>query len=182
MAAADVKVQVEFNPDRVTAWRQIGYAKHQLTKEQFRDNTVDAAVIAAAESGNGLYTIQVNPRGDGPVATVRVRFRTPGTSDVQEHSWLVPYTGAAVALDRASPTMRLAAVAGAFAERLSNSPYAADVQPDQLINLLQGVPQVYGTDPRPQQLLNMINQSRSAVIQVSPVSTGTGVGGAPGGF
>ena len=171
VAAADVKVQVEFNPNRVTAWRQIGYAKHQLTKQQFRDNTVDAAVIGAAESGNGLYTIQINPRGDGPVATVRVRFRTPGTQDVQEHSWLVPYTGTAVALDRATPAMRLAAVAGSFAERLSDSPYAADVQPDQLINLLQGVPQVYGTDPRPQQLLNMINQSRGAVIQVAPVST-----------
>jgi len=176
VAAADVKAQVEFNPNRVTAWRQIGYAKHQLTKEQFRDNTVDAAVIGAAESGNGLYTVQINPRGDGPVATVRVRFRTPGTQDVQEHSWLVPYTGTAVALDRATPAMRLAAVAGSFAERLSDSPYAADVQPDQLINLLQGVPQVYGTDPRPQQLLNMINQSRGAVIQVAPVSTGIGNG------
>ena len=33
VAAADVKVQVEFNPARVTSWRQIGYAKHQLTKE-----------------------------------------------------------------------------------------------------------------------------------------------------
>src|SRR5205085_6408472 len=40
VAAADVKVQVEFNPKRVTADRQIGYAKHQLTKEQFRYNTV----------------------------------------------------------------------------------------------------------------------------------------------
>ncbi|MEO6740288.1 MAG: von Willebrand factor type A domain-containing protein, partial [Chthoniobacteraceae bacterium] len=55
VAASDVKVQVEFNPKRVTAYRQVGYAKHQLTKEQFRDNTVDAAELAAAESGNALY-------------------------------------------------------------------------------------------------------------------------------
>src|SRR2546422_3094300 len=48
--------QVEFNPRRVTAYRQIGYAKHQLTKEQFRDNAVDAAEIAAAEAGNALNT------------------------------------------------------------------------------------------------------------------------------
>ena len=33
VAAEDVKVQVEFNPQRVISWRQIGYAKHQLTKE-----------------------------------------------------------------------------------------------------------------------------------------------------
>ncbi|HXJ57981.1 MAG TPA: von Willebrand factor type A domain-containing protein, partial [Verrucomicrobiae bacterium] len=38
VAASDVKVQVEFNPQRVTVHRQIGYAKHQLKKEQFRDN------------------------------------------------------------------------------------------------------------------------------------------------
>jgi len=62
VAASDVKVQVEFNPSRVLAYRQVGYAKHQLTKEQFRDNTVDAAEIAAAESGNALYVIESNPR------------------------------------------------------------------------------------------------------------------------
>ena len=172
VAAADVKVQVEFNPQRVTAWRQIGYAQHQLTKEQFRDNTVDAAVIGAAESGNALYTIQINPQGEGPVATVRVRFRTPGTADVQEHSWMVPYTGSAVALDRASPAMRLATVAGLFAEWLSGSPYAADVTPNQLAPLLQGVPQVYATDPRPGQLEAMLREAFAA-----PVKTPTGGSG-----
>ena len=80
VAASDVKVQVEFNPRRVTAYRQIGYAKHQLTKEQFRDNTVDAAEIGAAESGNALYVVEVNPRGEGPLATVRVRYKVPGTT------------------------------------------------------------------------------------------------------
>jgi hypothetical protein len=50
-------------------------------KEQFRDNTVDAAEISAAESGNALYVVGVNPRGKGDVATVRVRFKVPGTSD-----------------------------------------------------------------------------------------------------
>jgi secreted protein with Ig-like and vWFA domain len=59
VAASDVKVQVEFNPDRVISYRQIGYAKHQLTKEQFRNNMVDAAEIAAEESGNALYLIEV---------------------------------------------------------------------------------------------------------------------------
>ena len=66
VAASDVKVQVEFNPARVTAYRQIGYAKHQLTKEQFRDNTVDAAEIGAAESGNALYVVEVNPARQRP--------------------------------------------------------------------------------------------------------------------
>jgi hypothetical protein len=70
-------VQVEFNPQRVISWRQIGYAKHQLTKEQFRDNSVLAAEIAAQEAGNALYTVETKPDGIGPVATVYVRYKFP---------------------------------------------------------------------------------------------------------
>src|SRR6185295_13842418 len=132
VAASDVKVQVEFNPRRVTAYRQMGYAKHQLTKEQFRDNTVDAAEIGAAEAGNALYVVQVNPRGEGPLATVRVRFKVPGTSDYREHEWPVPYDGAAKPLEQARPSMRLATTASAFSEWLVSSPFAAEVTPDKL--------------------------------------------------
>ena len=161
VAAADVKVQVEFNPNRVTAYRQIGYARHQLTKEQFRDNTVNAAAIGAAESGTALYCIQTNPQGDGPIATVRVRYRTPGTTDYQEHEWAVPYTGHAVSLEQASPAMRLAGAASAFSEWLAASPYAAEVTPDGLLNCLNGVSSVYGVDPRPQKLEWMIRQAKA---------------------
>jgi len=161
VAASDVKVQVEFNPARVTAYRQIGYAKHQLTKEQFRDNTVNAAQIGAAEAGNALYTVEVNPAGTGPLCTVRVRFRIPGTADYREHAWDVPFTGNAVALDQASPAMRLAATASAFSEWLASSPYAGEVTPDRLLGYLSGVPEVYGADARPKKLEWMIRQAKS---------------------
>jgi Mg-chelatase subunit ChlD len=161
VAASDVKVQVEFNPDRVTAYRQIGYAKHQLTKEQFRDNTVDAAEIGAAESGNALYVIEVNGNGEGPLAIVRVRYKVPGTTEFHEHEWPVPYTGNAVALELAGPAIRLAAVASAFSEWLASSPYAAEVTPDSLLGLLSGVPEVYGADGRPKKLEWMLRQAKS---------------------
>jgi Mg-chelatase subunit ChlD len=161
VAASDVKVQVEFNPARVTAYRQIGYAKHQLTKEQFRDNSVNAAQIGAAEAGNALYAIAVNPRGEGPLATVHVRYRIPGTSDYREHEWTVIYTGSPVPLERSSAAMRLEATAGAFSEWLAGSPFAADVTPDQLLRYLSGVPQAYGADTRPKTLEWMIRESKS---------------------
>jgi Mg-chelatase subunit ChlD len=161
VAAADCKVQVEFNPKRVTAYRQIGYAKFQLTKEQFRDNTVDAAEIGAAESGNSLYVIEVNPRGEGPLATVRVRYKVPGTSDYPEHEWSVPYTGSVPTMEHASPAMRLAGTASAFSEWLVSSPYAAEVTPDRLLALFSGVPEVYGADERPKKLEWMIRQANS---------------------
>ncbi|HWW02356.1 MAG TPA: von Willebrand factor type A domain-containing protein [Candidatus Acidoferrum sp.] len=161
VAAADVKVQVELNPGRVTAYRQIGYAKHQLTKEQFRDNTVDAAEIGAAESGNALYVIEANPAGEGPLGTVRVRYRVPGTTDYQEREWVVPYTGNAVALEQSSPAMRLATTASAFSEWLATSPYAVEVTPDALLGYLTGVPDVYGADIRPKKLEWMLHQAKS---------------------
>jgi Mg-chelatase subunit ChlD len=163
VAASDVKVQVEFNPKRVTAYRQIGYAKHQLTKEQFRDNTVDAAEIGAAESGNALYVIQVNPGGEGPLGTVRVRYKVPGTGDYREQEWAVPFAGNAVALEQASPAMRLAATASAFSEWLAASPYAGEVTPDSLLGYLSGVPEIYGADGRPKRLEWMIRQGKSVV-------------------
>jgi uncharacterized protein YegL len=112
VAASDVKVQVEFNPRRVTAYRQLGYAKHQLKKEQFRDNTVDAAEIGAAEAGNALYVVQVNPRGEGPLGTVRVRFKIPGTSDYREHEWRCRTTARRSRLEQSPFPMRLAAHGG----------------------------------------------------------------------
>jgi Ca-activated chloride channel family protein len=148
VAASDVKVQVEFNPKRVTAYRQIGYAKHRLTKEQFRDNLVDAAEIGAAEAGNALYTMEVNPQGEGPLATVRVRYRVPGTQDYREHAWEVPFNGAAPALEQAAPAMRLAATAAEFAEWLSDSAFAGEVSPDALRKILVGVPEFYGANSR----------------------------------
>jgi uncharacterized protein involved in exopolysaccharide biosynthesis/Mg-chelatase subunit ChlD len=161
VAASDVKVQVEFNPKRVTAYRQIGYAKHQLTKEQFRDNSVDAAELGAAESGNALYVVDVNGGGDGPLATVRVRYKVPGTMQYQEHEWTVPYAGNATALEQATPALKLAASASAFSEWLATSPYAAEVTPDSVLGYLHGVPEVYGADARPKKLEWMIRQAKS---------------------
>jgi Mg-chelatase subunit ChlD len=161
VAAADVKVQVEFNPQRVTAYRQVGYAKHQLTKEQFRDNTVDAAELGAAESGNALYILEVNPQGVGALGWVRVRYRIPATGQVEEQEWPLAFTGGAVSFQKATPALRLAGVAAAFAEWLVSSPFAASVDPDALLGYLGGVPDAFGLDPRPKRLEWSIRQAKS---------------------
>lgn len=161
VAAANVKVQVEFNPERVKVYRQVGYAKHQLKKEQFRDNTVDAAEIGAAESGNALYVLEVNPAGQGPIGQVRVRYQVPGTEQYREQEWTVPYAGSALPLDQSSPALRLAAVSAGFSEWLASSPYGAEASPERLLPLLQGVAERFGSDPRPGQLETMIRQAQT---------------------
>src|SRR5262249_60815288 len=92
----------------------------------------------------------------GPLGTVRVRFKVPGTSEYREHEWSVPFNGNGVALEQASPAMRLAATASAFSEWLASSPFATEVTPDTLLSYLSGVPEVYGVDAPPKKLEWMI--------------------------
>ncbi len=161
VAAADVKVQIEFNPNRVVVYRQIGYQQHQLTKEQFRDNRVDAAEIGAAESGNALYSVELDPNGNGPIGTFRLRYRVPSTGLYEEREWPLPYTMTETEMAQASPALRLAATAASFAEWLAKSPYAQTVAPEALLNLLRGVPEIYSPDPRPGRLFAMIQEAIS---------------------
>jgi len=161
VAASDVKAQVEFNPERVTSYRQIGYLQHQLTKEQFRDNTVDAAEIGAAEAGNALYVTQINKNGTGPIGTVRVRYRVPATGLYEEREWELPYNPVSAALETSSPAMKLAATSASFAEWLAQSPHAAEVTLGELQSLLNGVPEAFAPDSRPQALQRMIQATRS---------------------
>ena len=55
--AKDVKIQVEFNPARVQAWRQIGYENRALAPQDFADDTKDAGEIGAGHTVTALYEI-----------------------------------------------------------------------------------------------------------------------------
>jgi Mg-chelatase subunit ChlD len=160
VAAADVKVQVEFNPARVVRHRLVGFQQHRLTKEQFRDNTVDAAELGAAEAGNALYLIEPREDGEGPIGYVRARYRVPGTNRYAEREWMLDYPGPAPALRDAPAGLRLATAAAVFAERLARSPYAEGVNLAELEQLARGAAREYPNDPRPAQLVQMIQAAR----------------------
>ncbi|MFY0689089.1 MAG: von Willebrand factor type A domain-containing protein [Cyclobacteriaceae bacterium] len=55
--AKDVKIQVEFNPDKVQAYRLIGYENRKLNDEDFNDDTKDAGELGAGHSVTALYEI-----------------------------------------------------------------------------------------------------------------------------
>lgn len=55
--AKDVKVQVEFNPAKVKAYRLIGYVNRQLDKTAFRDDSIDAGELGAGHSVTALYEL-----------------------------------------------------------------------------------------------------------------------------
>ncbi len=55
--ARDVKIQVEFNPQHVSAYRLIGYENRKLNNEDFKDDTKDAGEVGAGHSVTALYEL-----------------------------------------------------------------------------------------------------------------------------
>ena len=55
--AKDVKIQVEFNPDKVQAYRLIGYENRMLAAEDFNDDKKDAGELGAGHTVTALYEI-----------------------------------------------------------------------------------------------------------------------------
>ena len=55
--AKDVKIQVEFNPARVAAYRLIGYENRLLADKDFNDDTKDAGDLGAGHAVTALYEI-----------------------------------------------------------------------------------------------------------------------------
>jgi Ca-activated chloride channel family protein len=93
--ARDVKIQVEFNPAMVGAYRLIGYENRLLRAEDFNNDVKDAGELGAGHSVTALYEI-VPPGGDVPngsvdplkyqtraaaasaeLATVKLRYKAP---------------------------------------------------------------------------------------------------------
>ncbi|UYZ58305.1 vWA domain-containing protein [Hymenobacter latericus] len=63
--AKDVKLQVEFNPARVQAYRLIGYENRLLADEDFNNDKKDAGELGAGQQVTALY--EVVPVGAPPV-------------------------------------------------------------------------------------------------------------------
>jgi Ca-activated chloride channel family protein len=55
--AKDVKIQVEFNPFKVQAYRLIGYENRMLNAEDFNDDKKDAGELGAGHTVTALYEI-----------------------------------------------------------------------------------------------------------------------------
>ncbi len=75
--AKDVKLQVEFNPRQVAAYRLIGYENRALQNEAFADDGQDAGEIGAGHTVTALY--EIVPAGqDAPLpGTTALRYQAP---------------------------------------------------------------------------------------------------------
>lgn len=55
--AKDVKIQIEFNPNKVQAYRLIGYENRLLNDEDFIDDTKDAGELGSGHTVTALYEV-----------------------------------------------------------------------------------------------------------------------------
>jgi Ca-activated chloride channel family protein len=80
--AKDVKIQVEFNPANVTAYRLIGYENRLLRNEDFNDDKKDAGEIGAGHTVTALY--EIVPAGveiDAPTVDP-LKYQRPASATV----------------------------------------------------------------------------------------------------
>ena len=157
-AAKNVKVQILFNPERVSKFKLYGFEKHKLKKEDFRNDSVDAAEMVE-ESGVALYHFEPIADGRGDIGTVSVRFLDAATNEMVERTWAIPYQPEAPLFSQAEPALRLASVAGLFAEKLKGSPVGERVDLKRLRQETELLKPNFDLQPRFHEFKIMLRQA-----------------------
>lgn len=157
--AKDVKLQIAFNPDRVKAYRLIGYENRTLAARDFDDDTKDAGELGAGHSVTAFYEIvpvgaevgfrvdqsgaaDYQPVGDKPISFspqdlmgARLRYKTPtsSTSSLIEHRVVDRHQPVA----SASTEFRFAAAVAEWGLLLRGSEYRGAASFNQVLALAQ---------------------------------------------
>ena len=145
--AKDAKIQIEFDPATVSAYRLVGYENRILANEDFENDQKDAGDVGAGQQVTALY--EIVPAGyenrpnsnskqpcsfdglDGRLAKVSVRYkeRDENESKLIESSAEV---GSYKALDEASENIRLAASAAMTAKGLRSAKESGKLSADDI--------------------------------------------------
>lgn len=159
-AAENVKVQVHFNPNRVSRYKLIGFEKHRLNTEDFHNDAVDAAELAADEAGVALYQVETIPDGSGEIGEVSVRFRDTAAGRMVENTWTIPHDEKTPAFDQARPSIQLATLSMLAAEKLRGGPLAEATDFTTLSPVISRVKNYYSTSSRVGDLTGMTGKLR----------------------
>ncbi len=141
--AKDVKIQVEFNPAKVQAYRLIGYENRRLAAQDFNDDKKDAGEIGAGHTVTAFYEVvpagmdweapgvdplkyqkpvpKLEATSSDELLTVKLRYKLP---EADESTFLEePFVDTGNAFAKASEDFRFAAGVAAFGMILRDSPY-----------------------------------------------------------
>ncbi len=157
--AKDVKIQVEFNPAQVSAYRLVGYENRMLAAKDFNDDTKDAGEIGAGHTVTALYEIvpvgvqlaastvdplkyqQVDEADlaeaafSGEMMTVKLRYKKP---DGEISSLIeMPIVDQELKLRDASDDFAFAAAVASFGMNLRQSQHAGEFDFNACYNLAE---------------------------------------------
>jgi Ca-activated chloride channel family protein len=157
--AKDVKIQIEFNPGKVGAYRLIGYENRVMAAQDFNDDRKDAGEIGAGHTVTALYEVVpvgvpmnlagVDPlKYQKPVAAppseavdspetlnLRLRYKQPDgdTSKLLE----IPITDNGAKFEGASIDFKFASAVASFGMILRDSPYRGSATFETVRSLAQ---------------------------------------------
>ena len=153
--AKDVKLQVEFNPEKVASYRLIGYENRLLRKEDFDDDTKDAGEIGAGHSVTALYEVVPKGTPSGASAPEPLRYQTVAETrrdygnelmyvklryklpDANTSRWL-DHVVVSSQPGIGSTDLRFAASVAAFGMILRDSEYRGSATLDDVLRLARG--------------------------------------------
>jgi len=145
--AKDVKIQVEFNPHKVKAYRLVGYENRVMANEDFDDDKKDAGELGAGHTVTALYEIipagsseEVKKTGtlkyqetkikstaasSGEMLTVKLRYKPPK----EEKSRLIeePVIDGDIPLEKTSDNFRFSAAVAGFGMLLRDSKFKGNL-------------------------------------------------------
>ena len=162
--AKDVKIQIEFNPERVSEYRLIGYENRMLNEEDFANDKVDAGEIGAGHRVTALYEISLagsngqrlptrryqsetsvskpgNSSFNNELAHLRIRYKLPNESVSKLIQAPVMDSGINA---RGGDSFNFAASVAAFGQKLRGGKYLEDFSYDDIAQLAR---QSRGSDP-----------------------------------
>lgn len=159
--ARDARVQVELEPGVVERYRLLGYENRDVPDERFRDDTVDAGEVGAGHGVTALYEVKLRPEaaGDATAATLRLRYRSAATGEVEELELPVTAGELLRPWEEAPSSLRLASVAAELAEILRGSYWAKDGDLDELFRRAQAVSAQRPGDVRAAELAALVGRA-----------------------
>jgi Ca-activated chloride channel family protein len=153
--AYDVKLQIEFNPAQVSAYRQIGYETRQLRREEFNNDKIDAGEIGSGHMVTAIYELTPATATDQPVDALRfqpeatttnsqlsddlgflkLRYKLPG--ETQSKLWEQAISSHQVVddLTAASDDIRFSAAVAGLGQLLKGGNHTGDYTYDDVATL-----------------------------------------------
>lgn len=156
--AKDAKVQVEFNPKKVSHYRLLGYENRHLNKKDFLDAKKDGGELGAGYRVTAVYEVKLTEIAE-PLGTLNIAYKYPMSEKVHTLSKAIPSSVIRNNVLLASSDMRLSAVAAAFAEKLRQSYWSRLYSYQDIDELLVSLPATYQRKQSVQQLSMAIEQA-----------------------